>query len=231
MNFLNPIYTEKRECQDCYKCVRHCPVKAIKVEGGYASVVPELCILCGHCVEVCPNSAKRVRDDLPHARQLLALKPRVVVSLAPSYVSEFPELTPGQLIRAFKRLGFFGVSETALGAQQVSAQAAAALAEGGGRVLYSSACPTVVSYLQKHRPADSQFLTGLLSPLLTHCKMLRQTFRAGHRHRVRRAVHRQEARSRATPGVARRGAHLRRFAPLAGPGEDRAGNAGARGRG
>ena len=64
MNYLNPIYTEKRECQDCYKCVRHCPVKAIRVEGGYASVVPELCILCGHCVEVCPNAAKRVRDDL-----------------------------------------------------------------------------------------------------------------------------------------------------------------------
>ncbi|MEI7936875.1 MAG: [Fe-Fe] hydrogenase large subunit C-terminal domain-containing protein [Verrucomicrobiota bacterium] len=176
MNFLNPIFTEKRECQDCYKCVRHCPVKAIKVEGGYASVVPELCILCGHCVEVCPNSAKRVRDDLPQARQLFTLKPRVVVSLAPSYVSEFPELTPGQVIRAFKRLGFYGVSETALGAQQVSAQAAAALTEGGSRVLYSSACPTVVSYLQKHRPADSQFLTGLLSPLLTHCKMLRQSF-------------------------------------------------------
>jgi len=176
VNFLNPIYTEKRECQDCYKCVRHCPVKAIKVESGYASVVPELCILCGHCVEVCPNAAKRVRDDLPQARQMLATKPRVLVSLAPSYVSEFPGLTAGQLIRAFKRLGFFGVSETALGAQQVSAQAAAALAEGGGRVLYSSACPTVVSYLQKHRPADSQFLTGLLSPLLTHCKMLRQHF-------------------------------------------------------
>jgi len=176
VNFLNPIFTEKRECQDCYKCVRHCPVKAIKVEGGYASVVPELCILCGHCVEVCPNSAKRVRDDLPQARQLFTLKPRVVVSLAPSYVSEFPELTPGQVIRAFKRLGFYGVSETALGAQQVSAQAAAALTEGGSRVLYSSACPTVVSYLQKHRPADSQFLTGLLSPLLTHCKMLRQSF-------------------------------------------------------
>ena len=176
MNFLNPIFTEKRECQDCYKCVRHCPVKAIKVEGGYASVVPELCILCGHCVEVCPNTAKRVRDDLPQARQLFTLKPRVVVSLAPSFVSEFPELTPGQIIRAFKRLGFFGVSETALGAQQVSAQAAAALAEGGSRVLYSSACPTVVSYLQKHRPADSQYLTGLLSPLLTHCMMLRQHF-------------------------------------------------------
>ena len=47
MNYLNPIYTEKRECQDCYKCVRNCPVKAIKIENGYASVIPQLCILCG----------------------------------------------------------------------------------------------------------------------------------------------------------------------------------------
>lgn len=175
MNFLNPIYTERRECQDCYKCVRNCPVKAIKVEGGFASVIPELCIVCGQCVEVCPNGAKRVRDDLAQARQLLTLKPRVVVSLAPSFVSEFPGLRPGQMIRGLRQLGFSGVSETALGAQQVSAQAAAALREKS-TVLFSSACPTVVGYLQKHRPADSRFLTGLLSPLLAHCKILRQHF-------------------------------------------------------
>ena len=178
MNFLNPIYTERRECQDCYKCVRNCPVKAIKVEGGYASVVPELCILCGQCVAVCPNSAKLVRDDLAHARQLLALKPRVFVSLAPSYVGEFPDAKPEQMVRTLKRLGFFGVSETALGAQQVSAQAAALLRESPGRVLVSSACPTVVSYLQKHQPDGSRLLAGMLSPLLTHCKMLRQHFGA-----------------------------------------------------
>src|ERR1700690_4177202 len=129
MNYLNPIYTEECECQDCYKCFRKCPVKAIKVEGGYASVIPELCILCGVCVEVCHNGAKRVRDDLPRARQLLTMKPRVLVSLAPSFVSEFPDVRPGQLIQALKRLGFFGVSEAALGAQQVSARAAALLRE------------------------------------------------------------------------------------------------------
>jgi iron only hydrogenase large subunit-like protein len=176
MNYLNPIYTEKRECQDCYKCVRHCPVKAIKVEGGCATVIAELCLFCGHCVEVCPNGAKRVRDDLPLARQLLRLKQRVFVSLAPSYVTEFPELRPGQLIRALRQLGFFAVSETALGAQQVSAQAAAALKAGGKKILFSSACPTLVRYLQKHRPEDSRFLTGLLSPLLTHAKLLHQRF-------------------------------------------------------
>jgi iron only hydrogenase large subunit-like protein len=180
MNYLNPIFTEKRECQDCYKCVRNCPVKAIKVEGGYASVIPELCIICGQCVEVCPSGAKRVRDDLPQARQLLKTRERVFISLAPSYVSEFPGVRPGQMVHALKRLGFAGVSETALGAQQVSAMAAALLnpanSSGGHKALFSSACPTVVSYLQKHRAQDSEYITGLLSPLLTHCTMLRSHF-------------------------------------------------------
>ena len=178
MNYLNPIFTEKRECQDCYKCVRNCPVKAIKVEGGYASVVPELCIFCGHCVEVCPNGAKKVRDDLANARQLLTLKKSVFVSLAPSFVTDFPGVKPAQMIGALKKLGFASVSETALGAQQVSAQAAALLKSNPTRVLASSACPTVVAFLQKHRANGAELLTGLLSPLLTHCKMLRQDFGA-----------------------------------------------------
>jgi iron only hydrogenase large subunit-like protein len=178
MNYLNPIYTEKRECQDCYKCVRNCPVKAIKVEGGYASVMPELCIICGHCVEVCPNGAKKVRDDLALTRQLLKNGKKVYVSLAPSFASEFPDVKPGQMVQALKKLGFAGVSETALGAQQVSAQAAAMLKNNPTRVLISSACPTVVSYLQKHKVGGAKLLTGLLSPLLTHCKMLRQEFGA-----------------------------------------------------
>lgn len=178
MNYLNPIFTEKRECQDCYKCVRNCPVKAIKVEGGYASVVPELCIVCGHCVEVCPNGAKKVRDDLANARQLLTRKKSVFVSLAPSFVTEFANVKPAQMIGALKKFGFAGVSETALGAQQVSAQAAALLKNNPTRVLASSACPTVVAFLQRHRANGAELLTGLLSPLLTHCKMLRQTFGA-----------------------------------------------------
>ena len=176
MNHLHPIYTERRECQDCYKCVRHCPVKAIRVEDGCASVIPELCIVCGQCVEFCPNGAKRVRDDLAATRQLLAHKKSVYVSLAPSYVTEFPDVKSSQLIAALKKLGFAGVSETALGAQQVSAQAAVLLKNNPHRVLASSACPTVVAFLQKYRANGAALLTGLMSPLLTHCRMLRQEF-------------------------------------------------------
>ncbi|MGI5861607.1 MAG: [Fe-Fe] hydrogenase large subunit C-terminal domain-containing protein [Myxococcales bacterium] len=176
MNLLNPIHTERRECQDCYKCVRCCPVKAIKFENNYASVIPELCVLCGACVEACPNGAKRVRDDLPRARQLLELRDRVFVSLAPSYAAEFPGMEPSRLIAALERLGFAGVSETALGAQQVSANVAGLLEQGSPRAYLSSACPTAVAFVQKYLPAQSELVTDLLSPALAHARMLRQRF-------------------------------------------------------
>ena len=176
MNYLNPIYTEKRECQDCYKCLRNCPVKAIKVESGYATVVTEQCIVCGHCVEVCPNGAKVVRDDLPRVKQLLASNRKVVVSLAPSFIAEFSGIHPGKIVAALRRLGFLGVSETALGAQAVSAATAEILRTSQSGIYISSACPSVVAYLQKHQAIISSRITGLLSPLLTHCNMLRQHF-------------------------------------------------------
>ena len=68
MSILHAIYTERRECQDCHKCIRECPVKAIRVQDGYARVVPETCILCGNCIVACPNSAKQVRNDLPKVK-------------------------------------------------------------------------------------------------------------------------------------------------------------------
>src|ERR1035441_6866931 len=121
MEQSNFIKTLKRECQDCNKCIRECPVKAIRVRDNCAQVVPELCILCGNCTLACPSNAKQVCDDLPSAKALISCRRAVVASLAPSFVAQFPGVRPAQLIRALKKLGFFAVSETALGAQQVSA--------------------------------------------------------------------------------------------------------------
>lgn len=176
MSRMTPIYTAQTECQDCRKCIRECPVKAVKVARGYASVISNLCILCGHCVSVCPHGAKKVRDDIGEAKHLLASKARVIASLAPSFISEFAGLKPGQLIRALRRLGFYGVSETALGAQQVSASVSALMKQDSGNIYCSSACPTAVQYIQKYRPEFARRITPLLSPLLAHCKMLRREY-------------------------------------------------------
>ena len=52
MDERSPVFTEITECQDCYKCLRNCPAKAIRVENGRAAVIPERCVACGTCVAV-----------------------------------------------------------------------------------------------------------------------------------------------------------------------------------
>jgi iron only hydrogenase large subunit-like protein len=173
MERRNPIYTQERECQDCHKCIRECPVKAIRVEDGYARVVPELCIMCGNCVLACPSSAKRVRDDLPAVMALLKSGRKVIASLAPSFVAQFSGVSPAQLIHALKKLGFHAASETALGAQQVSASVSALMRSEPKQIWISSACPVVVDFISKYHPECQPHVFGVLSPLLTHCKMLR----------------------------------------------------------
>ena len=176
MERLNAIYTERRECQDCHKCIRECPVKAIRVQDTYAKVVPELCIMCGNCVMACPSSAKQVRNDLPDAKALLASGRKVVVSIAPSFAAQFPGVRPAQLIHALKQLGFSAISETALGAQQVSASVVSLMRSEPKQIWISTACPVVVDLVAKYHPECQPHLSGILSPLLTHCRMLREHF-------------------------------------------------------
>ncbi|MBR1835700.1 MAG: 4Fe-4S binding protein, partial [Kiritimatiellae bacterium] len=117
----SPVFTVENECQDCYKCVRHCHPKAIRIENGHAAVIAGSCVACGECVRVCPARAKRIRRDVDRLPRLLESGRPVYASVAPSFVAAFPDWTLGQLAAALRSLGFAGVSETAHGAQIVSA--------------------------------------------------------------------------------------------------------------
>jgi iron only hydrogenase large subunit-like protein len=176
MEQLNPIYTEKTECQDCYKCVRNCPVKAINVKDHSASVDQTKCITCGQCVNVCPNNAKRVRNDIKIMQTLLSENEIVIASLAPSVISEFKHLSIAKIIGFLKYLGFHGVSETALGAEEVSRQVAEYIAKSDQQVMISSACPVVVHYIQQYLPQYVSNITPFYSPILTHCMMLKKIY-------------------------------------------------------
>jgi iron only hydrogenase large subunit-like protein len=173
-----PIYTEASDCTDCYKCIRECPTKAIKVSGNKASVIDHLCVHCGHCVSICPSGAKKVRNGIARAHLLLKSKQAVYVSLAPSYTSEFPDMNEQQLISKLIDLGFKGVSETALGAELVSMQTASFLDGRDQGIYISSACPSVVEYICKYYPDLAFSLTPYLSPMVAHAKWLRQRY--GH---------------------------------------------------
>src|SRR5574344_507684 len=171
-----PVYTIENECQDCYKCVRHCPVKAIRIVNGKASVIPDACVACGECVKVCPAHAKKIRSDLSRLKELLASGAKLYASVAPSYAGYFKGVTIGQVSGALKRLGFAGVSETAHGAESVSAHVSRLLDQTDSPLVISSACPAAVDMVCKYLPAYAKYISPLPSPVRAHCVRLREKY-------------------------------------------------------
>lgn len=176
MNQKAPIYTESDNCQDCYKCIRHCPVKAIKVGQGKASIIEERCLFCGNCVVVCPSNAKKVRNDISKAKTLLRHNSNVVASIAPSFATEFGDIPKGKLIKAIKMLGFKAVSETALGAEVVSLETSNFLQNQKGGLSISSACPAVVELICKYFPSLNGAIVPVHSPMIAHGKLIKEWF-------------------------------------------------------
>ena len=169
------VYTLHNECQDCYKCVRRCPVKSIRVQDGHACILSDKCIVCGRCVAPCPSHAKRVRNDLDKVRQLINSGKSVYVSLAPSWRGSF-SCTSGQMVATLKKLGFAGISETALGAQEVSIETARLLNQKDKGLVISSACPVVVKYIRLYKPELAEYIVPIASPALTHAKILKKAY-------------------------------------------------------
>lgn len=171
-----PVYTEKSNCQDCYRCVKACPVKAIKLESGSASIVPDLCIYCGTCTLICPNGTKKVRNDLALLKQSLMRQEKIIVSLAPSYLSEYAKEDIHKVIAAFKEAGFWQVSETAIGAEKVAEATKAWIDEQPNGVYISSCCPSAVQLIKKYYPEYSSYVVPVFSPMITHSLFLKSIY-------------------------------------------------------
>ena len=103
---------KKSNCKNCYKCIRHCPVKAIRFSGNQAHIVSDDCILCGQCFVVCPQNAKEIVDAKEYVKVLLAGDKKVIASVAPSFAAYFEKSGIDSLEEALKKLGFFAAEES-----------------------------------------------------------------------------------------------------------------------
>lgn len=107
---------KKSNCKNCYKCIRHCPVKAIRFSENQAHIIDNECILCGQCFVVCPQNAKQIVNEIEKVKVFLQSEDPVIVSLAPSFIANYDGVGINAMSNALKRLGFFAVEETAIGA-------------------------------------------------------------------------------------------------------------------
>lgn len=162
-------------CKDCYKCLRECPVKAIKFESHQAKIIEEKCILCGRCTAVCPQNAKRVHSELDKIKDFLR-NGTVVASVAPSFVSSFDCDGFGAMSIALAKLGFSFAEETAVGANVVTEAYAKLLDTHEYKNFITSACPAINRMIQLYYPKALQYLAPIASPMVMHARMLKKRF-------------------------------------------------------
>lgn len=166
------VFTNKARCRDCYRCLRVCPVKAIRLENGQAQVVPELCLACGTCVRECPQHAKQYRHDVAGVSRLLATGQPVAVTVAPSFSADFQAWESARLPTALRRLGFVYVGETGVGAWHVARRSAELAAAAPGPRL-CTACPAFVDYIESYRPELVDQLLPVASPMVAHARLIK----------------------------------------------------------
>ncbi len=166
---MNCLTLKKSNCKNCYKCIRHCPVKAIRFSGNQAHIIGNECILCGQCFVVCPQNAKEIVNEVEKVKVLLQSGDSVIVSLAPSFIANYDGAGIDAMRKAFKKLGFYDVEETAIGATIVKNEYERMLKEEERDVVISSCCHSINLLIQKHYPAALEYLADVMSPMQAHC--------------------------------------------------------------
>lgn len=168
------IQLKKSNCKNCYKCIRHCPVKSIRFADHQAHIVKEQCILCGECFIACPQNAKQIRNDVAIVKEMIESGKPVYASVAPSFVANFEGADINSMKAALLQLGFTGAEETALGATVVKQQYDDMIRGGENKVILTSCCHTVNSLIQKYYLEALPYLAKVLSPMQAHCMKLKE---------------------------------------------------------
>ena len=168
------IQFKPSNCRNCYKCIRHCPVKSIRFENNQAHIVHDECILCGECFVVCPQNAKEIRNDVDKVKEVIKSGRPVYASVAPSFVGNYDGANITMFANALKKLVFTDAEETALGANIVKNEYERMIERNDSNVIISSCCHSINTLIQKYYPAALPFLAHVMSPMQAHCKEIKK---------------------------------------------------------
>lgn len=177
MNRTSILQFRTANCKNCYKCIRNCPVKAIRVENQQAQIIEDQCILCEKCTSVCPQHAKVEHDDIPDIQKEIAAGKKVIASVHPAYLVRYGWNSVHLLEEKLQKMGFWKVFDAAQGAAMMKQEYTRILeAQHQQKMMISSNCPVVVRLIEKKYPHLTEYLAPVCSAMQMHAQYLREQY-------------------------------------------------------
>ncbi|HOJ44414.1 MAG TPA: [Fe-Fe] hydrogenase large subunit C-terminal domain-containing protein, partial [Syntrophorhabdaceae bacterium] len=171
--YFHSVRLEFEKCKGCTNCIKRCPMEAIRVHEGKATIMQERCIDCGECIRACPNHAKiSVTDTL---EILNDYKYRIALP-APSFFAQFKEVENVEyVLNALLNIGFDDVFEVALAAEVVGFLIHQYIKENKvKKPVFSSACPAVLRLMQIKYPDLLEHVAPVLTPMEVAARMAKE---------------------------------------------------------
>lgn len=160
-------------CKNCYKCVRSCPVKAIKFRNYRAEIDEDKCIACGQCFVVCPKHARNLENDFDTVVNILKSGRKTIACIDSTYLGFYDN--PAQFIEGLKALGFHSVEEIAVGSEIIADKYCEFIKNNADlKYIISSSCPSVYLYVRKYYPELIKYLIPVVTPMIALGKVIKK---------------------------------------------------------
>lgn len=165
-------------------CITSCKVKALKIDTNTkkAMIDEHECINCGACVSRCPFGAI---TDKSHIVEIIDMieksdhnkKYKVYCIVAPAISAQYPDAEIDSIVTAIKKLGFYHVTEAALGADVVADYESKLLEKElkHKKFVTSSCCPAFVSYIKTKYPELVDNISTSVSPMIATARLIKDT--------------------------------------------------------
>ena len=146
-------------------------------EHGRADIDYEKCVSCGQCLVNCPFGAIADKSQIGQVIWAINSGQEVIAAVAPAFVGQFGgKGNVGKLREAFKRLGFSGVEEGALGADLCTTQEANGFLDEVPEKLPfmgTSCCPAWSVMAKREFPEHAECISMALTPMTLTARMIR----------------------------------------------------------
>ena len=170
---FNAIIRQERPCK------KACGVNAIGSDDhGRACIDYSKCTSCGQCLVNCPFGA--ISDKSQIFQTIMAIKSEtpVYVVLAPAFVGQWgPDAIPEKMNAIFKRLGFAGVYEAAIGADLCVIEEAADFLEevpAKHAFMVTSCCPSWSDLVKKMFPEMKENISVAMTPMVLTARLVKK---------------------------------------------------------